>query len=123
MEYSEHYWNGVDGKYVRPDFKTKKGTVLRIHVKCDRDIEPIDPETFGDFIHSDWGYDIPYGGVVKPYKVLAYEYDKLSFTIEVIVVKKKKEIDELKHFYKGVRDYCFYYDINIENFVVTLITP
>ncbi|QOR67282.1 hypothetical protein IM538_03850 [Cytobacillus suaedae] len=119
MDFIEGWWNGVDGYYIAPTFNYKKGTIMRIYFKGDREIKPFQPETFGDFI-NEWRCETP-DRSTRPFKVLKYFYDDLSFTVVVEVIRKRKGIDEVKHFYKDVHDGFNYHDIKIQEFTTTLI--
>ncbi|MBE4906950.1 hypothetical protein IMZ08_02620 [Bacillus luteolus] len=120
MDHIEGYWNGVDGYYSPPKFTRKKGTIMKIFVEGDREIDPIKPETFGDFL-KEWAYDTT-NGCIRPYKILIYSHDRYSFTVQVEIIRKRKDIDELKHFYKGIHDYFNFYDIKIKKFETSLIS-
>ncbi len=119
MDFIEGWWNGVDEYYIAPTFNYKKGTIIRLSFKGDREIEPFKPETFGDFI-NEWRCETS-DRSTRPFKVLKYFYDDFSFTVEVEVLRKRKDIDEVKHFYKDVHDGFNYYDIKIKEFTTTLI--
>ncbi|QOR64902.1 hypothetical protein IM538_13710 [Cytobacillus suaedae] len=113
---TDNWWNGVDGYYIAPSFNYKKGSVMKVYFKFNKEIL-IDPK---DLFLYEWTLELP-NKSIKAFKILQYYYDNYSLTIELEVIKKSKDLDEVKHLYKDIHDFFNYYDVQIEEFITILI--
>lgn len=88
-------WQNIDDIYREPVFTISKGNVINLYVEVEGDFELFESYPIGvGAILTHWQY--MEGKFIKPFKLLDYTRKDKSFNAELIVIKKSKEVDELK---------------------------
>lgn len=88
-------WQNIDDIYREPVLTISKGNVINLYVKVEGDFELFESRTFGvRVILTHWQYLD--GKYIKPFKLQDYTRTDKSFHAELKVIKKSKEVDELK---------------------------
>ncbi|WP_274366011.1 hypothetical protein [Paenibacillus thermotolerans] len=90
----------------------RKGTVILIEVTTNGIIEEYDKGGISTkAILNSWTYGA--NRLIKPFKLQSYSYEGSTFKASLEVVKKSKELDELKLLCQDIIDVYNYENINI----------
>lgn len=106
-------WQNIDDIYREPVFTISKGNVINLYVKVEGDFELFESSTLGvRALLMHWLY--LEGKYIKPFKLLDYTRTEKSFHAELQVIKRSKEVDELKLLCQDLIDV-----FNMENLLIT----
>lgn len=89
-------WQNIDEIYTEPPFSLVKGNIINLTVKVEGDFEQFESNPLGmRAILTHWIYQSP-GKDIKPFELQRYSRTDKSFSAELKICRKSKEIDELK---------------------------
>lgn len=95
-------WQNIDSIYQPPKNMITKGTKLFIKVLVTGDFSKFEENPIGiKSLVTYWSY--PSGDKdIKPYKLLSYSSDSNSFALQLLVLRKAKDTDELKLLFQDI---------------------
>jgi hypothetical protein len=107
-------WQNVDEIYIEPTIVIKKGSILTLKVSLAGDFNQFESNIVGiKAALRHWCY-FHEGKEISPLRLLEYSRRDQSFEATLEVVKKSKEIDEMKLLCQDILDV-----LNLENISVT----
>ncbi|WP_422661280.1 hypothetical protein ACK8P5_12670 [Paenibacillus sp. EC2-1] len=114
-------WQNIDEIYTKPPFSLVKGNIINLTVKVEGDFEQFESSPLGmRAILTHWIYQIP-GKDIKPFKLQGYSKTDKSFSAELKICRKSKEVDELRLFCEDIAFVFDNEDICITSWEVKLL--
>lgn len=110
-------WQDILNIFKRAEFDIVKNTILEIEVKLNKELDEFDKVNIEPFV-SQWTY-AHQDKNIKPYKLLSCIIVESKFILNLVVIKKKPEIDELRLLCQDLLDYFNCYDVSVLEFNVS----
>ncbi|KZE42399.1 hypothetical protein AV540_25620 [Brevibacillus parabrevis] len=104
-------WDDIHTIYNAPTFAINNGSIVRVRVDLDKNLDDDEKEFLSSFIDS-WTFPKD-GKYINPFKVLNFYLNDNFFEVEIKYRKKDKEIDELKLFCQDLMHYLNYYRFHL----------
>lgn len=113
-------WDDIENIYSSTEFVVKTGTVVKISVELDNELDEYDRENLPTIIDT-WTFPKNEKDI-RPFKLQDFSFVEKSFEAEIKYKKKDKEIDELKLLCQDLLDFFNYYNVHITKWECILLT-